>query len=73
MDTTNLTPDDDALVPAETEQQLRRRIIQLIMELCMLLEHDLLLDLADYALGISACSRATVFFPQEGGRHHGCV
>ena len=60
MDTTNLTQ-DDAIAPAETEQQLRRRVIQLIAELCMQLEHALLLDLADYAVAICACSRATVF------------
>ena len=59
MDTTNFTQ-DDATAP-ENEQELRRRLIQLMAELCMQLDCSLLLDLADYAVAISACSRATVF------------
>ena len=44
--------------PNETEQQLRRRLIQLMSELSMQLGHACLVDLADYVVAVSACSRA---------------
>ncbi len=46
--------------PNETEQQLRRRLIQLMSELSMQLGHACLMDLADYVVAVSACSRAAL-------------
>jgi hypothetical protein len=44
----------------ETALQLRRRLIQLISEVSMQLQHACLMDLADYVLAVSACGRAVL-------------
>ena len=52
--------DPGGVQPDEKEQQLRRRLIQLMSELSMQLRHACLMDLADYVVAVSACSRAAL-------------
>ena len=46
--------------PNETEQQLRRRVIQLMSELSLQLHHSELMDLADYIVSLSALARTAL-------------